>query len=101
MPPLLLRRLRLILDLLVANEQQEGAASNKRRGRGIFPNRRHETLEKTAFRAVHRTISFTVSLSFSSWRIVSRGARLRVSSRLMPIPKNTPASTAATITEGR
>ena len=77
-----------------------GAASDQGRGKRDFPGQPRIRLStKLRLCAAHRTIPFTVSLSFSSWRIVSRGARLRASSRFMPIANSTPAITAATIAE--
>ena len=67
--------------------------------RGFSSQRRCQTVEKSVCVFAHRTIPFTVSLSFSSCRMVSCGARLRASSRLMPIANSTPAITAATIAE--
>ena len=67
----------------------------------VLANRFPQIVQKTGLHATHRTISFAVSLSFSSWRIVSRGARCRASSRLKPTANNTPASAAATTAETR
>src|SRR5437764_9110117 len=93
------RRTRRALQLLVADQQPERAASDKRCGKRIFADRRHQTVEKTGLRAAHRTIPFMVSLSFSSCRMVSCGARLRESSLLIPIANSAPAITAATTAE--
>ena len=90
-----------LLSFSLPDQQPESAASDQGRGNGIFPGSHYHTVDETSLRVAHRTIPFTVSLSFSSWRIVSRGARLRGSSRLMPIANSTPAITAATIAEVR
>ncbi len=86
---------------LASDQQPESATSDQGRRNGIFPGSCYYTVDETSLRVAHRTIPFTVSLSFSSWRIVSLGARLRGSSRLIPIAKSTPAITAATIAEVR
>ena len=90
-----------LLSVVASHQQPESAPSDKGRGNRVIPCGRYDTVDETVLRAAHRTIPFTVSLSFSSWRIVSRGARLLELSRLMPIANRTPAITAAAIAEVR
>ena len=65
----------------------------------LSPCGRYDTVDETFLRVAHHIIPFIASLSFLSWRIVSRGTRLLESSRLMPIANRTPAITAAAIAE--
>lgn len=94
-------RTRGVLQPVATNQQPERAASNQRRGYRVFPSGGVQTIKETSLLTTHRTIPFTVSLSFSSWRNVSRGVRWRASSRLIPTANRMPARAAATIAEIR
>src|SRR3954470_15472553 len=82
-------------NVLSPDQEPQRTACDKSGGERVFAGGGFETFNKVGLCVCHRAMPFKVSLTFSSCRTVSRGARLLASSRLRPTMNNMPAIAAA------